>query len=123
MHGHFIDLFHADLPILTTVTLAPNSRFLLVDLDAPPASSTPTVIAAACRVREERASAGKFSFLADGIADTNAVVRIRTQRNPTRVLVAGKPLSREDYDRNGDTLRIRFPNSAESVPVEVDFTR
>lgn len=123
LHGHFIDLFHADLPILTTVTLAPNSRFLLVDLDAAPTSSTPTVIAAACRVREEHASAGKFSFLADGIADTNAVVRIRTQRNPTRVLVAGKPLSREDYDRNGDTLRIRFPNSAESVPVEVDFTR
>jgi hypothetical protein len=105
------------------VTLAPNSRFLLVDLDAALTTSTPTMIATACRVRKERASAGKFSFLDDGIADTNAVVRIRTQRNPTRVLVAGKPLSREDYDRNRDTLRIRFPNSAESVPVEVDFTR
>ena len=121
LHGHFIDLFNADLPILTAVTLTPNSRFLLVNLDAAPTSANPTVVAAACRIREEHASADAFTFLSDGIAGSNAVVRIRTQRKPTRVLVAGKPLSRADYDMDRDTLRIRFPNSAESVPVEVDF--
>lgn len=121
LHGRFIDLFNPDLPILTSVTLAPGKRFLLLDLNAAAASTAPTVIAAACRVREAHATGNSFSFLADGIADTEAVVRIRIKRKPTRVLIAGKVLQNTDYDMDAGTLRIRFQNSAQPLRVEVDF--
>ena len=120
MHGRFIDLFNSNLPILNRVAITPGRRFLL-DLDTTPASATPSVIAAACRVRDEHASAGSITFLADGIADTEAVVRVRTQRSPIRVIVAGKPLSRAEYEVDGDTLRLQFPNSVQPIPIEIDF--
>lgn len=122
MHGRFIDLFNSNLPILNRVAITPGRRFLLLDLDAVPASASPSVVAAACRVRKEYASAGSFTFLADGIADTEAVVRIRIQRKPVRVLVAGKPLSHAEYEVDGDTLRLQFLNSAQPIPVEIDFS-
>ncbi len=123
LHGHFIDLFNSDLPILDTISLTPGRHILLLDLDATPASISPTVVAAACRIRDEHTSADKFNFLADGIAETNAVIRVRTERKPRRVLVGGKPLSREGYEMDRDTLRMRFPNSAHPLPVEIDFAR
>ena len=121
LHGRFVDLFNPNLPILTGVTLAPGKRFLLLDLNAGPSSTAPTVIAAACRVREAHSTANNFSFLADGIADTEAVVRIRIKRKPTGVSVAGGALPEADYDMDGNTLRIRFQNSAQPERVEVDF--
>jgi hypothetical protein len=121
LHGRFIDLFNPNLPILHQVAITPGRRFLLLDVDTMPAGTTPSVVAAACRVREEHASAGNFTFLADGIADTEAVVRVRTQRSPIRVIVAGKPLQKSNYEMTGDSLRLQFPNSAQSIPVEIDF--
>ena len=123
LHGRFIDLFHANLPILTSVTLTPGKRVLLVDLDANSVTKIPSVIAAACRIREEHAITDQFSFLADGISGTHAVIRVRTHRKPLRVLVASKPLSRGDYEMDRDTLRIRFINSAQPVPIEIDLQR
>jgi hypothetical protein len=121
LHGRFIDLFNPNLPILHQVAITPGRRFLLLDVDTMPAGTTPSVVAAACRVREEHASAGNFTFLADGIAGTEAVVRVRTQRSPIRVIVAGKPLQKSNYEMTGDSLRLQFPNSAQSIPVEIDF--
>ncbi len=123
LHGRFIDLFNSNLPILTRVSLAPRRHILLLDLDAAPASTTPSVVAAASRIRDEHAIADRFIFLADGIAGTNAVIRVRTHCKPVRVLVKGKPLNRDDYKMDWDTLQVRFPNSANPLPVEIDFAR
>ena len=123
LRGRFIDLFNPDLPILHRIEISPGRRFLLLDLDRVPASASPIVVAAACRVREEHPNTGTFTFLADGIADTEAVVRIRTQTIPTRVIVSGKSLPHSQFEITGDSLRLRFPNSAQPVPVEIDFPR
>ncbi|MGH9617672.1 MAG: hypothetical protein ACRD28_13110, partial [Acidobacteriaceae bacterium] len=123
LHGQFIDLFNANLPILTRVAIIPGRRFLLLDLEKRPPGATASVIAAACRIRRERTSADTFSFLADGITGTEAVVRVRIRRKPARVTVAGKALRRADYDFDRNTMRLRFPNSSEAVPIEIDFAR
>ncbi len=49
LHGRFIDLFDAELPVLTDVTLSPGKRSLLFDLDKLE-TAKPTVAAAASRV-------------------------------------------------------------------------
>lgn len=123
LYGHFIDLFNSNLPILNRVAITPGRRFLMLDLDVASASTSPSVVAAACRIHEEHANARSLTFFADGIANTEAVVRIRIQRKPVRILVNGKPLGHKDYEISRGTLRVRFPNSAQPVPVEVDFTR
>ena len=80
LRGRFIDLFDSSLPILSSVSVTPGKRILLFDLNATPAGANPSVIAAACRIREQTASAEKLSFLVDGIENTQAVVRIHARR-------------------------------------------
>lgn len=123
LRGHFIDLFDSNLPILTNVRVGPGRRYLLLDLDAIHAASAPSVIAAACRIRKESNTANEFSFLADGIQDTNAIVLVHTHRRPLRILIAGRPLDREHYQVSGDLLRLRFINSARPLPVQIDFAQ
>ncbi len=119
--GHFVDLFDPGVPVRTSVTLTPGTRDLLYDLSAGPSDSAPRIVAAACRVSEERSSARLFSFKADGIADTNAVVRIEMRRKPVSVSIGGKLLGAGAYEMDGDTLLLRFANSVEPVEVEVRF--
>ena len=121
LRGRFIDLFDASLPILSSVSLNEGKRDLLLDLDAMPTGGNPSVIAAACRIREQKASAEKLSFLADGIENTRAVVRVRTQLKPMRVLFGGKVVDRADYDLEQGTLRLRFKNSVQPMPIEIEF--
>jgi hypothetical protein len=123
LHGHFIDLFDARQSIVNDVVLEPKTRKLLVDLDAGKSSSLPRIVAAACRVREEHATADTLTFKADGIADTNAVVSIATRRQPKQIQVAGKPLSSDAYSYSNGILRLQFTSSVEALPVEIHFSR
>jgi hypothetical protein len=122
LHGNFINLFDADLKILHEFTLEPGTRALLFDLDVVK-SDTPRVIAAACRVRNEHYANGTLRFSAEGIGDTQAVLRMATREAPTQVLINGKPLDASEYDFGAGTVRLRFPNSASYVPVEIRFSK
>jgi hypothetical protein len=115
-----VDLFDAKLPILTRVNLMPGKRALLFDLQTFK-SSEPVVVAAACRVDEEEFAGNILKFRTNGIASTNAVVVIASRRTPSRVIVAGKPLDKSEYDVEAGSLRLRFVNTAEPVLVEVRF--
>ncbi len=121
LRGRYVDLFDPELAIVENVTVKPQSRMLLRDLAA--GSKTPRVIAAACRVRNEQLSGTTLRFEADGIGETNAVVRIVVPAAPTEVKVGGQPLDQSQYDYSGGVLRIRFPNSTEPVPVEVRLAK
>lgn len=118
--GRFVDLFNPELSVLSTVTLEPGKRVLLFDL-ATISGDVPRIAAAACRVRDELSEPKKLSFRAEGIADTQAVVRIVAKSAPSEVLIAGKALSAQDWDYADGTLRVRFPNSVDGVQVEVRF--
>ena len=120
LKGRYINLFDADLPVLSSVTLSPDSRYLLFDLDAVK-GSTPSVVAAACRVRNEQSDGKTLRFETDGIGDTQAVVRIASKAKPTEVMIGGKKVEQDQYQYAEGTIRLRFPNSVESLSVEVHF--
>ncbi len=120
LHGKFVDLFDADLPILTSATLTAGKRALLVDLNQV-RSGSPSVVAAACRVTGEHSDGRTLRFQAEGIGDTQAVVRILAPSPPQEIRVSGKPLDASQYDYSDGTLRIRFANSVDRLPVEVRF--
>lgn len=121
LKGRFIDLFDPELPVLSTIDLVPGKRALLLDLAAG-GKREPAVMAAACRVREERFNDNVLSFRADGIAETRAVVRITAPQKPTAVLVGGQPLDPAQFDFADGLVRLRFPNSAAGQLVELRFS-
>jgi len=120
LRGRFIDLFGSDLPIVNTVEIAAGRRLLLYDLDAVQ-SDTPKVVAAACRVDDERSTPTTLRFNASGIADTRAVVRIVARSKPTQVRVGGKAIDPAQIDFADGCLRLSFQNSVDKMPIEVRF--
>jgi hypothetical protein len=120
LRGRFIDLFDAELPVRTSMALEPGKRALLYDLDAVKTSS-PRVVAAACKLSQERFAGNILSFSAQGIANTEAVIRILAAGLPSRVLVGGKALPRDSSVASSGTLQLRFQNSVNETPVEVHF--
>lgn len=63
------------------VTLPAGARAVFLDLDAI-GGGQPRVLVAACRVRDERFDGKALRFRAEGIADTQAVVRIAASAKP-----------------------------------------
>ena len=120
LHGRFVDLFDANLPVLTSLTLAPGTHDLLFDLNYAPGAA-PRVVAAACAIRNIHATPHQLSFTATGIADTTAAVRIQSRLKPTRVTIAGQTLAPGDYQMEDGTILLHFANSVEPVSVEIRF--
>jgi len=115
LHGHFIDLFDANLPILSSVALNPGKRFLLLDLDYHK-SDSPEILAAACKtLGARRLPNGGFRFYAEGPDNITATIRMRFDREPQKVQLDGKDIPVEDWkwDKDSKTLWMRFPNSAD----------
>ena len=95
---------------------------LLLDLNST-RSSDVRLVAAACRVRDEKTDGKTLQFRADGVAGTNAIVGISMPRAPAEVLVSGQPLDGSKFDFSGGILRVRFPNSVEPASVEVRLVK
>jgi hypothetical protein len=114
LRGHFLDLFDADLPVRTKVTLAPGGRYLLLDLDRARTRS-PKVLAAACKVLGAgRTATGEFRFYAEGPDRTEAAVRLALPAAPAAVTLdnVAVPPAAQTWDAVTRTLLLRFPNAA-----------
>jgi hypothetical protein len=122
LHGRFLNLFDPELGVLNNVKIAPRARMLLLDLNSVK-STGPRVVAAACRVRDEKSDGRFLQFRADGIGGTNAIVQIAAPTAPVEVLVGGHPLDPPAFDYSGGMLRVRFPNSAEPIAVEIRLAK
>jgi hypothetical protein len=120
LHGTYINLFDSNLAELSSVKIAPKTRYFLVNVDAID-SSKPEIIAAACKISGERSSKEELSFRAEGIDQTHAVVRIKAPYAARSVRVDGKELDAADFAYSGHTLLLRFTNTATPVLVTVTF--
>jgi hypothetical protein len=114
LRGRFINLFDARLPVVESVTLAPGSRHLLLDLDHARVSE-PAVLASACKSLGARVTPdGSFRFFAEGPDKTEAVARVVLPSAPAEVRVDDQPLAADawSWDAANKTVRLRFPNAA-----------
>ena len=123
LHGKFVNLFDANLPVITQVVLRPNSREFLLDLDRIGESDVPKVVAASCRITHNRADQNNLAFDADGIADTNAVVRIATKEKLSSVTVDGTTLQAQEFEVDDGTVLIHFQNSASPRHIEIRLSK
>lgn len=112
--GHFVNLFDAALPVLSSVDLTPGRRSLLLDLDRASVKA-PAILAAACKtVAERKLPGGGFRFYTEGPDKITASVRLRLDAPPKSVLVGDQPLpvDSQSWDAATHTLLLRFPNAA-----------
>jgi hypothetical protein len=112
LRGRFVDLFNAGLPIVESVTLAPGSRHLLLDLDRA-RGSKPAVLASACKTLGAGAAPdGSFRFYAEGPEKIEAVVRVALPSPPAEVGLDDRPLAGDAWawDAASKTLLLRFAN-------------
>jgi hypothetical protein len=120
VRGDLIDLFDADLKQSNEVAVAPGTRALLLDVNFFK-SSTPRILAAAAKITAQYATVHSLSFTAEGIDQTQAVVRVLAPRAPRSVTLDGKALDPADAQYSGRTLLLRFANTAAPQQVEILF--
>jgi hypothetical protein len=118
--GDLIDLFDANLTESKSAVVKPGTRALMLDVNWFQ-SSTPRVLAASAKISDEHSNGGTLIFRAEGIADTNAVVRILCTKAPRRVTIDNNPVPPNEYEYRGRTLLLRFTNKATPQQVQVDF--
>jgi hypothetical protein len=120
MRGRFINLFDPELRVQKAVTLAPGSRFFLVDLDAV-RGRQPRVIASACKALPARRNTRSFSMTVEGVVNTPAVLLLRVPAAPRSVTLAGQLLESFEYAAEGRLLWIRFTNAARPRELAIEF--
>jgi hypothetical protein len=118
--GDLINLFDADLFESSEVAVQPGTRALLLDVNYFKVS-TPRVLAASAKIIGEHGSAGSLTFQAEGIDQTNAVIRILASKPPREINVDGKPLDKSQYEQSGRTLLLHFVNTATPQQIQVLF--
>jgi hypothetical protein len=112
LRGRFILLFDAAEALVTSYTVTPGTRGVLVDLDRYPQGHT-GVIAAACKVTNQKLTDDTLTFDTIGQDQTNAVVSILLPGGaPESITLDGQQLSSESFDYISGVLRLRFANTA-----------
>lgn len=117
--GRLVNLFDPELRVQSSVTLTPNSRYFLLDLDAVK-SPTPRLLAAACKSLPLKAATGKLSWTVEGITGTPAIVLIAMAKPPGSIQLDGVELTAFTHSAADGLLHLRFPN--ESRPRVLSVT-
>lgn len=119
LSGPFIDLLDADLPIIASKALAPNTCAFLYDLNKAPAAAK--VLACAARVRNERAEPGVLRFSAAGPINTTARARLLLPAAPKSITSTPVIEVKHEWDAATNTALIEFGNRSQEVAFEVAF--
>jgi len=120
--GPVVDVFDPDLPVLAEATLPAGQSRIYRDVSEPLKGHQPAVLHCTHRLMEQRHEKSRSRLVLRGPAETPGVVRYypggRSVQSVTAASVAGEKLA-VDVARQGETLRLRFPNVPEGVVIEV----
>ncbi|MDH7501466.1 MAG: hypothetical protein QHJ82_01970 [Verrucomicrobiota bacterium] len=120
LHGRFVNLFDPDLAVRREITLSPNSRSFMLDLDKVTVRG-PTVLASACKVLPSRSGNGESRWHVEGIAGTPSIVLLACHASPVRVRLGATELQDWRWDPVEQLAWIRFENTSEPRELAVTF--
>ncbi len=118
--GDLIDLFDPDLRESDRIAITPGTRSLLLDVNYF-RSSVPRILAASAKITNEHASRDSLTFQAEGIDQTQAVIRILSPKAPREVTLDGRGLDAKQYRHEGRTLLLHLENTAAAQQVKIQF--
>lgn len=114
--GRFVNLFDPELKVQSKVTIAPASRYLLLDLEEAQKRDR-SVLASACKV----IPTGEHTYAVEGIVDTPAIVLLKAANAPKEVFLGKDKLETFEYSAADKLLWIRFENKAETRELRFVF--
>jgi hypothetical protein len=120
LQGRFVNLFDSDLRVQAEVTLKPNSRYLLLDLDAPEIKKK-SLLASACKAILKDSTRSRLTYSVEGVGETTGIVLLQSAKPPRQVTLAGKPLETFEYSGKDRLLWIRFENEAAPRELRLEF--
>jgi len=120
IRGDLINLFDANLAESKSVLVKPGTRALLLDVNYFH-SSAPRILAASAKIADEHVVGNALTFRAEGIADTEAVVRILCAKAPRSLTINNEPVPSSEYQHSGRTLLVHFTNTATPQQIRVEF--
>jgi hypothetical protein len=118
--GRFVNLFDPELKESESVSITPNSRYLLLDLDSAPAKDS-QVLASACKSLTLEKTEHQLKLVVEGVGDTPGIVLISTRRNPKSVALDGKQMESFEFSQASRLLRIKFENESRPRELEIRF--
>ncbi len=118
--GRFINLFDANLPVSGKILLDAGSRRLLLDLGAPELPKR-GLLASACKALPTQETGARLAYAVESVAETPAVVLLRSPAAPRRVTLGGQALQSFEYSAKDKLLWIRFENQATPRELAVEF--
>ncbi len=116
--GRYINLFDDKLAAQEGFTLPAGGRALLYEI---PQTSRPAIVAAASRIQNVTWNDGVMRFMADGQADTDAVVCIASKAQPKAIVINQQPLPATSLRNQLGSFVFSFENKAEPQSVEIRF--
>jgi hypothetical protein len=123
VHGSYIDLFDANLAIVSNPVVEPGKGSLLYDLEAAP-EQTSAVIISSSRIRdEEPVVKGKFQFVSEAPAGVTVSTRLQLTEEPRLVIADGHEIIDRSWEPASRTLLIRYPGVPEGTLVTVIFEK
>ncbi len=121
--GSMVDIFDADLPVLTAPSLSLGQSYLYKDVTAKLAGSQPAVLHTSGRLDYEKCDAGVLEFAVRGPLNTDAVVRLFPYNKTTSDISAfdseDNPVTLTIVD-DGATFKLEFPHDPDGVRILVD---
>jgi hypothetical protein len=120
LHGRWVNLFDPELRVRNSVELTPGSRFFLRDLTAADGKS-PQLLASACKALPHAVENSSFTMSVEGVADTPAVVLVRSPKPARSVILAGATLSTFTYSAPDQLLWIPFANQAKPRELVLQY--
>ena len=126
IEGPMIDLFDPELPVLSEKVVAPGQQAYLYNLGRVMDAGRPKVLAAACRVYNEKTEDRSYSFVAKSPSGTQNVMRVLLPAVPIEIAVVGsdgQPVSEVEHswDAGTQTCRLRFPNHCDGIRVTLSW--
>ncbi|HWD41175.1 MAG TPA: hypothetical protein VG944_20165, partial [Fimbriimonas sp.] len=117
LHGTFLDLFDPGQREVDSVTLLPNERHLLVDLDR----YKETVVACAGAPVQLKSNRDEWSGTVEGMAETEGVLVLRAHSAPRQATIDGQPMLDTRYDAAHHLLYLRFTNNAKPRLIHIEY--
>ncbi|MHB8637378.1 MAG: hypothetical protein ACYC96_12990 [Fimbriimonadaceae bacterium] len=118
LHGRYLDLFDANLPVRIDPIVAAGEHQFLLELGR--VQAKPTLLASAGSVIKVIASKNAWTGLIEGIAGIPAVVALRATRPPAVVMVQGVSTDNWTFDPTSKVLWLKLPGS--STPQRISIT-
>lgn len=122
LRGTLIDLYDPELPVSDGKTLRTGTQGLFVNVDRVAQKRRPQVLAAACRVYDEKTTRNGYSFVGKSPVETTCVARVLLPGQPRSVKIDGREtFAPAEWDAASRTYRLRFENNPDGVSVEINW--